>query len=222
MKRIFIFALCALLILTLGVCVFAEGEDVVTDSVPEEGAETPAPEAPAEDKEQSKLDGFIKKLTESTFWATLVTVLGAIVGIIAIMYKYFGNIAKLISSKADAATIKKTINDGNEEIYGIINELTERLDLSAAEAEKAKQKEQNFITAFTLFIMSVNINQNAKNEIMQYLTGLKESSDNVESTVSASVETIRKAEATEVKDPTPALDTILAESKNEMPEMILG
>ena len=212
LARFLVLMLCAM----LGVGVFAT--DPTTVPPPDTSVES-ATEIVVSDA--TNFDALLEGLTNSTFWTTMGTVLAAVIGMLAMFKKHFGNISTLISGKADAKEINKALKGATEELS---KEFCERLNELEAKLADADNDEKKLMAMFTIFVANANINPNAKAEIMNYLTGIKDISGKIVDVVETANKIIEDANAAEVKASTPALDTIIAEvteGDSETP-MVLG
>lgn len=187
--------------------------DSVVESVTEAPLETPVIDV----SDESKFDGLLEGITNSTFWTTMGMILTAVIACIATFRKNFGNIAGMISNKADAHTINTAIKESTK---ALTNDFNAKLTEIEVRLNDSNSNEKILTTILTIFMTNANINPNAKAEIMQYLTGLKETNGTVIEIVDKANKIIEEANAAEVKEPTPALDTIVAEEETN--EMVLG
>jgi len=215
MKKILATLFVVLLIFTLGICVFASEE--TSAPMPETSTETADPNEHAV-TDESKFDKLLEGLTNSTFWTTMGMILTAVVACIATFRKNFGFITDLISKKADEKTISAALKSTSTEISETFNKKLNEVITKLSETEN---NEKTLITILTIFITNANINPNAKAEIMNYLTGIKDFSGKVTDIVEDATRIIEEADAAEEKVYTPALDSIIAEEKTETP-MVLG
>ena len=201
LARFLVLMLCAM----LGVGVFAT--DTTTVPPPDSTVEITVTDG-------STFDALIEGLTNSTFWTTSGMVLIAVVGCIATFRKNFGFITDLISKKADEKTISEALKKS-------ASELTEMFNAKLAEIDN---NEKILTAMLTIFMTNANINPNAKAEILNYLTGIKELNGKVADIVDAANKIIEEANVAEVKALTPALDSIVSEDTegNTDTPMVLG
>ena len=68
----------------------------------------------------------------------------------------------------------------------------------------------------SIFISNAKINANARAEIMQYITEIKDISGTVAEVVEKANKAIQEANAVEEKQPTPVLDEIMKETQTEL------
>ena len=209
LARFLVLMLCAM----LGVGVYATDPTTVPppESSVESGTEIAVTDA-------SSFEGLLEGLTNSTFWTTTGMILTAVVACIATFRKNFGAISDLISDKADAKTISKALKDSSDEISKVFNDKLADIDRRLTETDS---NEKILTTILTIFITNANINPNAKAEIMNYLTGIKDLNGKVADIVETANKIIEEANAVEAKVPTPALDSIVSEEESETP-MVLG
>ena len=163
--------------------------------------------------EESKFDELLEGLTNSTFWTTTGMILTAVVACIATFRKNFGAISDILYDKADAKTIKAALKALGTELS---DEFNAKLSDIESRLNDTDSNEKILTTILTIFITNANINPNAKAEIMQYLTGIKEMNGKISDIVDAANKIIEEADNAEVKDPTPALDAIISETENKM------
>ena len=163
--------------------------------------------------ENSYLDSLIDKVTTSSFWVTVASFLTAIVSIIAVLKKHFGNISNLIRTKASAEELKTALGDAKTEIAAEYKN-------SLANIENQIKDEQDNIkklsVILSIFISNAKINANARAEILQYITEIKDISGTVAEVVEKANKAIEEANAVEEKQPTPVLDEIVKETQTEI------
>ena len=208
LARFLVLMLCAM----LGVGVFAT--DPTTVPPPDSSVEIAVTDG-------STFEVFLEGLTSSTLWTTVGTVLAAVIGMLAMFKKHFGNISTLISGKADAKEINNALKEATEELS---KEFCNRISELEAKLTDADNDEKKLMAMFAIFVANANINPNAKAEIMNYLTGIKDISGKVIDAVETANKIIADANAAEVKASTPALDLIVAEDTEGDTEtpMVLG
>ena len=195
--RFLVLTLCAL----LGIGVFAtEPEPSLDLSTGDVNAITIT--------DESDFDAMIDGLMNSTLWTTIGTVAVAVIACVATFRKYFGFITDLISKKADEKTINNALKQASTEISDVFNQKLADIDVRLKDTDN---NEKILTTILTIFMTNANINPNAKAEIMQYLTGIKDMNASVAEIVEKANQIIKEANEAEVKEPTPALDSIVAE-----------
>lgn len=195
--RFLVLTLCAL----LGIGVFAaEPEPSLDLSTGDVNAITIT--------DESDFDAMIDGLMNSTLWTTIGTVAVAVIACVATFRKYFGFITDLISKKADEKTINNALKQASTEISDVFNQKLADIDVRLKDTDN---NEKILTTILTIFMTNANINPNAKAEIMQYLTGIKDMNASVAEIVEKANQIINEANEAEVKEPTPALDSIVAE-----------
>ena len=163
--------------------------------------------------ENSYLDSLIDKISTSSFWVTVASFLTAIVSILGVFKKHFGNISNLIRTKASAEELKTALGDAKTEIAAEYKN-------SLASIENQIKDEQDNIkklsVILSIFISNAKINANARAEIMQYITEIKDISGTVAEVVEKANKAIQEANAVEEKQPTPVLDEIMKETQTEL------
>ena len=208
--------LVLLLAATLGVGVFAtDGTTVPPPDSSIESSDTP--EIVVTD--DSKFDELLEGLTNSTFWTTTGMVLTAVLACIATFRKNFGFITDMISKKADEKSINAALRATSTELSDIFNSKLTEIDVRLNESDS---NAKILTTILTIFITNANINPNAKAEIMNYLTGIKDLNGKVADIVDAANKIIEEANNAEAKEPTPALDAIVGEGEDTESKMVLG
>ena len=204
--RFLVLTLCAL----LGIGVFAaEPEPSLDLSTGDVNAITIT--------DESNFDAMIDGLMNSTMWTTIGTVAVAVIACVATFRKYFGFITDLISKKADEKAINNALRQASTELSEIFNQKLTDIDVRLKDTDS---NEKILTTILTIFMTNANINPNAKAEIMQYLTGIKDINASVAEIVDTANQIIKEANEAEVKEPTPALDSIVKEEDES--KMILG
>ena len=216
MKKFIARFLVVLLLTTLGVGVYAT--DVTTIPPPEITVEsTGTTEIVVTD--ESKFDDLLKGLTNSTFWTTTGTTLLAVIACIETFRKRFGIISEHIANKADAKTINAALKATATELSDVFDSKLSEID---ARLKDTDSNEKILTTILTIFITNANINPNAKAEIMNYLTGIKNINGKVTDIVDTANKIIEEANNAEVKVPTPALNSIISEAEETENKMVLG
>ena len=167
--------------------------------------------------DESSFTELLEGFTTSTFWTTTGMVLTAVIGCIATFRKNFGSLETLVKNKADAKAISEALKASSTELSATFNnkltEIETRLNTTDG-------NEKILITILTIFMTNANINPNAKAEIMQYLSGIKDMNASVAEMVEAANKIIQEANEAELKEPTPALDSIVNEETES--KMVLG
>ena len=204
--RFIILVLCAL----LGVGVYATDN---TTTVPPDATIEVSTDAEIVVTDGSSFDEFLDALMNSTFWTTTGMVAAAVIACIATFRKYFGFISDLISKKADEKAISEALKKASEEMSEAFNGKLSQIEGYIGDTAS---NEKILITVLTIFMTNANINPNAKAEIMNYLTNVKDISGRIEEIVEKANKIIEEANAAEVKLSTPALDSIVEEETNDM------
>ena len=91
-----------------------------------------------ESGENSYLDSLIDKISTSSFWVTVASFLTAIVSILAVFKKHFGNISKLIRTKASAeelTALKNGLEQRFSETYPVRTQLSGNRSKTGVESE---------------------------------------------------------------------------------------
>lgn len=214
MKKTIAIFLVIISIFALGVCVFATDE-----AAPPETTVEPTETPEIEVSDHSKFDELLEGLTNSTFWTTTGTTLLAVVACIETFRRRFSVISEHIANKADAKTINAALKATSSELSDVFNA---KLSDIEARLKDTDDNEKILTTILTIFITNANINPNAKAEIMQYLTGIKEVNGKIAEIVSKANTIIEEANNAEEKVLTPALDTIIVEVEDTESNMVLG
>jgi hypothetical protein len=198
--RFLVLTLCAL----LGIGVFAT---------------EPEPSLPLDTTitDESSFDDLIEGVTNSTFWTTTGTVIIAVIGCVATVIKKVGGISELVAKKADTKTVNDYLKRTSTELSEVFNA---RIDNVESRLNDTDSNEKILITILTIFMTNANINPNAKAEIMKYLAGIKDVNASVSEMVDTANKIIQEANEAEVKEPTPALDSIVKEETES--KMVLG
>lgn len=199
-SRFLVLTLCAM----LGIGVFATEPE---PSLPLDTAIT----------DESSFDDLIEGVTNSTFWTTTGTVIIAVIGCVATVIKKVGGISELVAKKADTKTVNDYLKRTSTELSEVFNA---RIDNVESRLKDTDSNEKILITILTIFMTNANINPNAKAEIMKYLSGIKDVNASVSEMVDTANKIIQEANEAEVKEPTPALDSIVKEETES--KMVLG
>lgn len=206
MKKI-IFVILTIIILVFALTASVAATETADTGIQDEQTVTEA------NGEHSYLDSLIDKISTSSFWVTVASFLTAIVSIIAVLKKHFGNISNLIRTKASAEELKTALGDAKTEIAAEYKN-------SLASIENQIKDEQDNIkklsVILSIFISNAKINANARAEILQYITEIKDISGTVAEVVEKANKAIQEANAVEEKQPTPVLDEIVKETQTEL------
>lgn len=163
--------------------------------------------------DESDFNAVIDGLMNSTFWTTTGMVAAAVIACVATFRKYFGFITELVSKKADEKAINNALKQASSDLSNTFNEKLTDIETRLGNTDN---NEKILTTILTIFMTNANINPNAKAEIMQYLTGIKDVNASVEEIVEKANQIIKEANEAEVKEPTPALDSIVEEDEHKM------
>ena len=203
MKKI-IFVILTIIVLVFALTASVAATETADTDIQDEQTVTEA------SGENSYLDSLIDKISTSSFWVTVASFLTAIVSIIAVLKKHFGNISNLIRTKASAEELKTALGDAKTEIAAEYKN-------SLASIENQIKDEQDNIkklsVILSIFISNAKINANARAEILQYITEIKDISGTVAEVVEKANRAIEEANAVEEKQPTPVLDEIVKETQ---------
>ena len=170
--------------------------------------DAPNADIPAEDMidpSESKLSAMIDKLTSSTFWVTMATVLSAVVACIALLKNKLGIIVNLIKNKADTAAISSALKNNVSAISNAFKAEIAKIEQKLSETEKT---EKQLLTVISIFMSNAKINPNTRSEIMKILTGIKEVSGELTEIIEETNQAIAEANAAEEPAETPALTAI--------------
>ena len=165
-------------------------------------------EVPTEDMtepSESKLSAMIEKLTSSTFWVTMATVLSVVVACIALLKNKLGVIVNLIKNKADTAAISSALENNVSAISNAFKAEIAKIEQKLSETEKT---EKQLLTVISIFMSNAKINPNTRSEIMKILTGIKEVSGELTEIIEETNQAIAEANAAEEPAETPALTAI--------------
>ena len=206
MKKI-IFVILTIIVLVFALTASVAATETADTDIQDEQTAT------EENGEKSYLDSLIDKISTSSFWVTVASFLTAIASIIAVLKKHFGNISNLIRTKASAEELKTALGDAKTEIAAEYKN-------SLANIENQIKDEQDNIkklsVILSIFISNAKINANARAEILQYITEIKDISGTVAEVVEKANKAIEEANAVEEKQPTPVLDEIMKETQTEL------
>lgn len=151
--------------------------------------------------------GIIDTIMNSTVWGSIFAFVTMAGGVLIFVSKKFGGIATLIKSKADT----KTILDGvNGAITDTMTEIKTKISQTEEQLAQAQEDNKTLLAILSMYIMNdTRYNANAKAEIMKYITGIKAVSGTVAEICAEVTKDIEKSKEGEIKEETPALDTII-------------
>lgn len=188
-----------------------DGETVVDNTVTDD---TTAPDITTDDEEARFYDELLAYVTNGANWAKIGGVVLAIVAAVGTVCANLNKVKDLLSAIADMIRGKatkedteKVIKDGYEDLKKEYNESYQKL------LEKTmEQNERNNELTAVLSVITLQLVKSpyARTEIMGLLSGSKKVSGSVEEIVNHVDEVITKAEESEEKPDTPALDAIKA------------
>lgn len=191
-------------------------DDVVTDPVDNTDH---APEITPESEEKAFTEELVDALTNGANWAKFGGILAAVLGALAVLYKYTSGIKNIINGVKDLVAGKASKED-TEKLLKSESEKILSATLSALEDTKKKQEEltekYNEQTAIlTLITLQLVKSPYARTEIMNIITSAKTHGKDVAEIVEVIEAEIKAAEEAEEKMPTPALDSIVASVNTE-------
>lgn len=191
-------------------------EDVVTDSADNTDH---APEITPESEEKAFTAELVDALTNGANWAKFGGILAAVLGALAVLYKYTSNIKNIINGVKELVAGKASKED-TERLLKSESEKILSATLDALADTKKKQEEltekYNEQTAIlTLITLQLVKSPYARTEIMNIITSAKTHGKDVAEIVEVIEAEIKAAEEAEEKIPTPALDSIVASVNTE-------
>ncbi|MBR3680627.1 MAG: hypothetical protein IKL79_01325 [Clostridia bacterium] len=191
-------------------------DDVVTDTT--ESITHPSEITP-ESEEKAFTKELVDALTNGANWAKFGGILAAVLGALAVLYKYTSGIKNVINGVKDLVAGKASKED-TEKLLKSESEKILSATLSALEDTKKKQEEltekYNEQTAIlTLITLQLVKSPYARTEIMNIITSAKAKGKDVAEIVEVIEAEIKAAEEAEEKMPTPALDSIVASVDTE-------
>lgn len=208
MKKLLAILFAVALILCFTVPAFAEEEapeieEEITEAPEEveEVEEAPVEEAP---EEGGKLDYLIEKLTSTSFWITIVSVLGSGSAVIVLVRKYFADIIRLIKQKADAKAIKDCLDNGYDEIVAEFKKVTDKVEAQGKEIDQ-------LISIISVFVVNTVKNPATRSEIVKMIENINEYTGTVSEIVEKVTEAIEEANNAAPKEETPALDALIVD-----------
>jgi hypothetical protein len=207
MKRIIAFVIATLAILTLTLYVGAS-EITTTETTTEEAFDVNKDVTVTAEEEK----GIIDTIMNSTVWASIASFLVMASGVVVVICKKFGSITTLIKGKADTATILNGVEKAIGESYA---EIKNQLESTQKDLAETKEDNKKLTAIICMYIANdTRYNPTAKAEIMKYTSGIKQMAGTVEEICNTAQRAIAEAEASEVKESTPALDAITSEVKS--------
>ena len=197
MKKLLTFALVIALVFALAFSVHATELET-----PEETPDINDSVTVSETEEK----GIIDTIMNSTVWASIGSFVLMAGGVLIYVSKKFGGLIALVRNKADDTTIKAYITESKSNF----NELSEKIANSEKTDAETQDAIKNIMAILSMYIMNDSkYNANAKAEIMKYITGIKEFTGTVAEICEKATEEITKANEAEIKEETPALDSIV-------------
>lgn len=230
MKKIIFVLISVLLICSLTVLVCSAEEQNVTEvenssatGVKEADKATDGVEEESAAESEKFYSEWIDKITDSTLWVNILTVLSGVIATIAFVRSKFGT---LISGVGTLAKGQISKSDLKEIVSGELTDVTAtyeaELKRMGALLEQARANEDKIYVMLAVFISNAKINPCARAEILKILSGVKEGEGSIEDAVAAANEAIGEAEAAEAQLSTPALDAITQNISSDNGYMELG
>ncbi len=218
MKKLIIITLVFAIFAAFGAIAYAEGtsdEEFSPVGDTTEGTETPTETTETTEEDGEGVADMLSGVLAAPFWATAVSILATLAGCVAIFKNKFSQITAGIGNAATRELLTAQTGSLASEIKTALGERTEKI---SGDITAMLDNYKLLLTCFTVFIESAKINNNAKKEILNYLTGVKGVSDNVTETVTEALKAIEEANAAEPVIETPKTDAALANT----PTMLLG
>lgn len=176
--------------------------------------------AKVEDKiteSESLVSAALDILTDGSVWTAIITSLAGLIGTIAVIYKKFGALIPLVKSKADANTVSNALKDVKKDLASEIREDTEKAQAAlTAKQEAVDAKLDKFLALFSIMtVHSKAILPSVRAELMDMITGVKETSGSLEDIFTEAKANIEAAQAEydATKTDTPVLDKLVAEAE---------
>lgn len=176
--------------------------------------------AKVEDKiteSESLVSAAIDILTDGSVWTAIITSLAGLIGTIVVIYKKFGALIPLVKSKADANTVTNALKDVKKDLASEIREDTEKAQAAlTAKQEAVDAKLDKFLALFSIMtVHSKAILPSVRAELMDMITGVKETSGSLEDIFTEAKANIEAAQAEydATKTDTPVLDKLVAEAE---------
>lgn len=176
--------------------------------------------AKVEDKiteSESLVSAALDILTDGSVWTAIITSLAGLIGTIAVIYKKFGALIPLVKSKADANTVSNALKDVKKDLASEIREDTEKAQAAlTAKQEAVDAKLDKFLALFSIMtVHSKAILPSVRAELMDMITGVKETSGSLEDIFTEAKANIEAAQAEydAAKTDTPVLDKLVAEAE---------
>lgn len=202
MKKVIYLIMCICAIFMFSTIIYAEQLNAETAEITETDENTEIAE------ESGKIDRIINSITNSAFWTVCGGFLLALVSALALIKKHFGTLAVLVRSKASAEELENALKTAQSEISDNFKK-----EYSAITKQlKAEQDNTKKLTIMlSIFMSNAKINSNAKAEIMQIMSGIKDISGNAIEVIEEINKNIEKSNESEEKPKTPLLDEIVQE-----------
>lgn len=204
MKKLLTIILIIAMMMTLTVCVFAEGTEA--EQIVEETS---------------------NKITQILGVSGTVGIGAIIVAVIAFFLSNFKKIQTLVNSMASVfknifskdgniENVPQAFNNIKTDIKGLAKDFNKDLDVVKEKLEKAETQNEQMMQILSVFIINCSyINNYAKAELIQLMSGTKEFGENVAETIKRIEESVQLARASEEKTETPYLDKVASVVEGE-------
>ena len=204
MKKLLTIILIIAMMMTLAVCVFAEGTEA--EQIVEETS---------------------NKITQILGVSGTVGIGAIIVAVIAFFLSNFKKIQTLVNSMAyvfknifskdgNIENVPQAFNNIKTDIKDLAKDFNKDLDVVKEKLEKAETQNEQMMQILSVFIINCSyINNYAKAELIQLMSGTKEFGENVAETIKRIEESVQLARASEEKTETPYLDTVASVVEGE-------
>lgn len=205
MKKLLTIILIIAMMLTLTLCVFAE-----------EGAEA-----------EQIVEETSNKVSQILGISGTVGIGAIIVAVIAFFLSNFKKIQTLVNSMASVfknifskdgniENVPQAFNNIKTDIKGLAKDFNKDLDVVKEKLEKAETQNEQMMQILSVFIINCSyINNYAKAELIQLMSGTKEFGENVAETIKRIEESVQLARASEEKTETPYLDKVASVVEGE-------
>lgn len=212
LKMLTVILLAVIAVSAFSLASFAEGDEVPTDT-PEnatEGENTPSGDVVEDAESTDWYKSIVNTVTNAQFWVALGTSLVSILAVFGVLSSGITKIKNafglMIDGKATPSDVAKVVKENSNTM---IEEFNKKFVEYSALIEKQEETEKKLTTVIALLISnSKNISPAAKGELMSLMTGIRDTSGTVSEILASVNESISKANETEEKIPTPALDAL--------------
>lgn len=166
---------------------------------------------------ESLVSAALDILTDGSVWTAIITSLAGLIGTIAVIYKKFGALVPLVKAKADATTMTNALKEVKKDLASEIREDTEKAQAALAAKQAAVDaKLDKFLALFSIMtVHSKALLPSVRAELMDMITGVKETSGSLEDIFTEAKANIEAAQAEydATKTDTPVLDKLVAEAE---------